>query len=85
MILEKIELRNFRNYSKANINLSDNINILYGKNAQGKTNILEAIYVLGFTKTHNSILDTNLIKNGEKYCSIKGTLKNKNIKNELEV
>lgn len=85
MILEKIELRNFRNYSKATINLSDNINILYGKNAQGKTNILEAIYVLGFTKTHNSILDTNLIKNGEKYCSIKGTLKNKNIKNELEV
>ena len=85
MILEKIELRNFRNYSKATINLSDNINILYGKNAQGKTNILEAIYVLGFTKTHSSILDTNLIKNGEKYCSIKGTLKNKNIKNELEV
>ena len=40
MILEKIELKNFRNYSKSNINLSDNINILYGKNAQGKTNIL---------------------------------------------
>ena len=56
MILEKIELRNFRNYSKANINLSDNINILYGKNAQGKTNILEAIYVLGFTKSLNILL-----------------------------
>lgn len=85
MILEKLELKNFRNYSNVSLSLNKNINILYGKNAQGKTNILESIYVLGFTKTHSTMLDTTLIKNGEKFCTVKGVLNNNNIKNNLEI
>ena len=62
MILKHIDLLNFRNYSRLSINLSENINIIYGDNAQGKTNLLESIYVLGLTKSHRSYIDENLIK-----------------------
>ena len=85
MILEKLELKNFRNYSTLNVDLNENINILYGKNAQGKTNILESIYVLGFTKPHSSFIDSAIIKAGEKFCTVKGILNNNNIKNNLEI
>ena len=48
------------------------INIIYGDNAQGKTNLLESIYVLGLTKSHRSFIDDNLIKNGCESLMIKG-------------
>jgi len=85
MILEKLELRNFRNYSDIKLDLNKNINILCGKNAQGKTNLLESIYVLGFTKTHSTVIDTAIIKSGEKFCTVKGVLDTNSIKNNLEV
>ena len=46
MIIKSIELKNFRNYEELNLNLDGGTNILYGDNAQGKTNILESIYVI---------------------------------------
>ena len=52
MILKKINLINFRNYSNLELNFSKKINIFIGNNAQGKTNILEAMYVLSVTKSH---------------------------------
>ena len=45
MIIKSIELSNFRNYEKININFDEGTNILYGDNAQGKTNLLESIYI----------------------------------------
>ena len=45
MIIESIELQNYRNYDKLHMEFSPGTNILYGNNAQGKTNILEAVYV----------------------------------------
>lgn len=79
MILKQLNIKNFRNYDDASISLSDGINIFYGNNAQGKTNLLESIYFLSFTKSHRSFIDSNLIKNGEKFLRISGVLK----KNEL--
>ena len=52
MIIESIELKNYRNYDKLHMDFSHGTNILYGDNAQGKTNILEAIYVCATTKSH---------------------------------
>ena len=49
MIIKSIELRNFRNYENLDIHLDEGTNILYGDNAQGKTNILEAAYLSGTT------------------------------------
>ena len=50
MRIEQLELMNFRNYSKLNIKFNDKLNIIIGNNAQGKTNILEAIYYLSISK-----------------------------------
>lgn len=74
MILKKIELHNFRNYEKLMTRFYKGINIVYGDNAQGKTNLLESIYVLGLTKSHRSFIDNNLIKNNCESLLIKGTV-----------
>ena len=85
MILKHIDLLNFRNYSRLSINLSENINIIYGDNAQGKTNLLESIYVLGLTKSHRSYIDENLIKTGSTQSIIKGKLKKNDDVSKYEV
>lgn len=84
MILKNIKIRNFRNYSSLYLPLHSGINIIYGNNGQGKTNILESIYVLALTKSHRSFIDGNLIKEGEENAVIKGTLK-KDISYNLEI
>ena len=85
MVLEELKLKNFRNYETLNIKLNPHINIIYGNNAQGKTNLLESIYVLGITKSHLISIDNNLIKDGENKFKITGTIKNNKLKKKLEV
>ena len=85
MFLNKILLTNFRNYSNLELNFDKNINIFIGNNAQGKTNILESIYVLSITKSHRCNKDLFLIKNNSLYTKIKGTVLNNNIPNNYEV
>ena len=62
MIIKSIELENFRNYDSLSINFDDHTTILYGDNAQGKTNILEAAYLSGTTKSHKGSRDKEIIK-----------------------
>lgn len=62
MIIKSISLNNYRNYEKLDIHLSDGTNILYGDNAQGKTNILEAAYISGTTKSHKGSKDKEMIR-----------------------
>ena len=50
MFLKNIKLQNFRNYDLLNLEFDSKINIIYGKNCQGKTNLLESIYFFGLTK-----------------------------------
>lgn len=50
MYIKNIELNNFRNYENQKINLDENINIIYGNNGEGKTNILESIFLSGLRK-----------------------------------
>ena len=52
MVIEKLNLCNYRNYETLDLNVDSKTNILYGDNAQGKTNILEAIYICSTTKSH---------------------------------
>ena len=54
MIIESIELKNYRNYKELHMEFNQGTNILYGDNAQGKTNILEAVYVCCTSKSHKS-------------------------------
>lgn len=85
MYIENIKIQNFRNYKLLNLNFNKGINIIYGKNGQGKTNLLESIYVLSLTKSHKSFIDSNLIKKNEAFAIIKGKLKKDNISKNLEV
>lgn len=74
MKLKELKLKNFRNYSEANLLLSPSINIFIGDNGVGKTNILEAIYVLSLTKSARFGTDLDLIKLGENNLSIIGNV-----------
>ncbi len=85
MYLERLELQNFRNYDYLNIKLNSHVNIIYGNNAQGKTNLLESIYVLGLTRSHLLHLDNNLIKIGTNFCKIKGSIKKNKITTKYEI
>lgn len=62
MYIESIQLKNFRNYETLEMEFDKGTNILYGDNAQGKTNILEAIYLCGTTKSHKGSKDKEIIR-----------------------
>lgn len=64
MIIKSLELSDFRNYESLHIEFSEGTNILYGDNAQGKTNILEAIYLSATTKSHKGSKDKDIIRFG---------------------
>lgn len=61
MYIQSLELRNFRNYESLKMDFEKGTNILYGNNAQGKTNILESIYMAGTTKSHRMTRDKDII------------------------
>ena len=62
MIIKSIELANYRNYESLQLSFDKGVNILYGDNAQGKTNVLEAIYLSSTTKSHKGSKDKEIIK-----------------------
>ena len=62
MMIKSIELKNFRNYEDLHLSLDEGTNILFGNNAQGKTNILEAAYLSGTTKSHKGSRDKEMIR-----------------------
>jgi DNA replication and repair protein RecF len=77
MIIRSIELKNFRNYSQLQIDFDSETNILFGDNAQGKTNILESAYVSATTKSHKGSRDREMIRFGEEEAHIR-TIVSKN-------
>jgi len=70
MYIKKLNLSNFRNYDQLSIEFNKKTNILIGLNAQGKTNILESLYILGLTKSHKVNKDREVIKNNSNYAKI---------------
>ena len=85
MKLQKIYLKNYRNYDDILLELNNNLNIIIGDNAQGKTNLLESIYVLAVTKSFLSISDKNLINFNSRYSMIKGIVDYNGSYDELEL
>ena len=85
MRIDKLKLINFRNYSKLDIEFNPYLNIIIGNNAQGKTNILEAIYYLSITKSFLILNDSVSVKNGELFLKIVGNISNNKGKKKLEV
>ena len=62
MFIKSLKLKDYRNYDLLNLEFDKATNIFYGDNAQGKTNILEAVYLSGTTKSHRSSKDRDLIR-----------------------
>ena len=61
MYIDRIKLTNFRNYKQLDLKLNKHINIIYGDNAQGKTNILEAIFLSSFGKAFRTTKEKEMI------------------------
>lgn len=85
MHIDCLEVGSFRNYDFAKIEFHDKTNILFGDNAQGKTNILESIFVCGTTKSHKGSKDKELIKLGEKEAHIRMHLKRKGMSHRIDM
>ena len=85
MKISKINLVNFRNYSKCSVTLNDNMNIFVGDNAQGKTNMLEAIIILALTKSHRIGNSPNIIKFNKSKSIISGLIKNDRLISKLKI
>jgi DNA replication and repair protein RecF len=67
MIIKRLKLKNWRNYQAEEIRWDDSLNIIYGRNAQGKTNLLEAISYLGLASSFRDAADTDLIYREQEY------------------
>ena len=65
MNLNKITLQDFRNYRQLELAFDPCVNLIVGDNAQGKTNILEALYLTGTTKSHRGTKDRDMIQFGK--------------------
>ena len=85
MYIQSLELSNFRNYSNLNIDFDNGTNILYGNNAQGKTNILESIYLAGTSKSHRAARDREIIKFNEQEAHIKVIIKKNSIPVRIDI
>lgn len=71
MFIESVDLHNFRNYEDLHLEFGEGAHIFYGENAQGKTNLLEAIYMAAVNKSHRSAKDREMIRFGEDEAHIK--------------
>ena len=85
MIIESLELKNYRNYDELHMQFSPGTNILYGNNAQGKTNILEAVYVCCTTKSHRSSKDKEMIRFHEDESHIKMTVRKHDVPYRIDM
>lgn len=72
MIIDKISILNYKNIAQAELTFSPGVNCLLGDNGQGKTNLIDAIYFLSFTKSHNNVIDSMNMRHGEDMMMIKG-------------
>ncbi|MCT1577201.1 DNA replication/repair protein RecF [Oceanobacillus kimchii] len=85
MHIEKLELTNYRNYDQLEIAFDDQINVIIGENAQGKTNLMEAIYVLSFARSHRTPREKELIQWDKDYAKIEGRITKRNQSVPLQI
>ncbi len=72
MYLQQLSILNFKNIAEASIGLSPKLNCFFGNNGQGKTNLLDAVYLLSFCKSHNNALDSQLIRHDAEFYMVQG-------------
>lgn len=85
MKINSLDLKNFRNYDMLNIRFDEETNIIYGDNAQGKTNILEAVYVSATTKSHRGSRDREMISFNEEESHIKAMVQKRETSYRIDI
>ena len=85
MYISNLKLKNYRNYKEINIDFKKNINLIYGNNGEGKTNILEAIYLASYGHSNKSAKDNEIINFNEKEAHIKMDFVKNDIENTIEI
>ena len=85
MIIKSLELQNFRNYNTLQLDFDNGTNIFYGDNAQGKTNILEAIFMTATTKSHKGSKDQDIIQFGHEEAHIRSYLFKEEITRQIDM
>jgi DNA replication and repair protein RecF len=74
MFIKQLHLKNFRNYEQLEVQFENKVNVILGENAQGKTNVMESIYVLALAKSHRTTNDKDLIRWDTEYAKIGGRI-----------
>ena len=85
MYLKKIELKNFRNYEEEAVEFHNKVNIITGKNAQGKTNLLESLYIMSLGKSFRTSKDSEMIGFQKEFCRAKSTSFKEDRELEIEI
>ena len=85
MWLKNLSIKQFRNYRDVEVNFNPKLNVFVGRNAQGKTNLLESIYFLALTRSHRTKTDKNLIQFEEEQLQVSGILQKKTASIPLEI
>jgi len=85
MIVKSLKLKNFRNYDFLDLEFDETTNIFYGDNAQGKTNILESIYLTGTTKSHRGTKDRDMIQFGQEEAHIETVVEKKGVPFKIDI
>ena len=85
MIIKSLELADYRNYEALNLQFDKGTNILYGDNAQGKTNILEAIYVAATTKSHKGSKDREIVRFGKEEAHIRTYIEKEGVETRVDM
>jgi DNA replication and repair protein RecF len=85
MHIQELTLTHYRNYDKLQLQFDDKVNVIIGENAQGKTNLMEAIYVLAFSKSHRTPKDKELIQWDQEYAKIEGNILKRKQRFPLEI
>lgn len=85
MIIKSLEIVDYRNYDSLNLEFDRGTNILYGDNAQGKTNILEAIYLAATTKSHRGTKDKEIINFDKEEAHIRTFLEKEEIETRVDM
>ncbi|MDR0546904.1 MAG: DNA replication and repair protein RecF [Dysgonamonadaceae bacterium] len=83
MILERISILNFKNIEEAELTFSPKMNCFFGNNGMGKTNLLDAVYYLSFTKNHTNLTDSQLITHNQDFTVLQGFYSGKEANDEI--
>lgn len=85
VVIDSLDLKNYRNYDILDMNFDKNVNIIYGDNAQGKTNILESMYVCATSKSHRGSKDREIIRFDNDESHIKVNVKKNDMNYRIDM